>query len=236
MRIRHKPPPGNVRRVVSTGKNIRGVITNKAGRLVQFESWAERALLLRLERDRSVVDYGSQPERFEYLDAQGQRHTYTPDFIVWRVDNRVEIHEVTLEARRQRPEMQRREQAALRICRERGWQYVIHTEQTLPQKTELANLLTLFRFRPHAYANEAVAAVVQAQLDSPLSCPLFTVLADTTEALGLPSATVAGALGHMLWHEQLLADLDQLLFVEGGPSAGALVWLPVEVNNEALAR
>lgn len=234
MTIRHKPPPGNVRRVTSTGKNIRGVITNKAGRLVQFESWAERALLLRLERDRSVLDYGSQPERFEYRDDQGRRRTYTPDFIVWRTGKRVEIHEVTVEARRQRPEMQLREQAGLAKCRERNWQYVVHTEQTLPQKTELANLLALFRFRPRAYANEAVAVVVQAQLSLQLSHPLHALLDNTVSELGLPKATVAGALGHMLWHEQLLANLDQLLFVEGNLAAGALVWLPMGVNDEAL--
>jgi hypothetical protein len=35
MKFKRKPPQGNVRRVVSSGQSIRGVITNKAGRIVQ---------------------------------------------------------------------------------------------------------------------------------------------------------------------------------------------------------
>jgi hypothetical protein len=234
MGIHHKPPPGNVRRVASSGRNVRGVITNKAGRLVQFESWAERALLLRLERDRDVLDYGSQPERFEYSDAEGRRRTYTPDFIVWRGSEQVEIHEVTLEARRKHPEAQLRERAGATICQERGWQYVVHTEQSLPQGTELANFLALFRFRPTAYADAAVAAATKERLNRGVRLLLHALWLDIVRELSLPSPKVASALGHMLWHGQLLTELGQLLFVEGCLSASALVWLPVEVNDEAL--
>lgn len=234
MAIHHKPPPGNVRRVASSGRNIRGVITNKAGRLVQFESWAERALLLRLERDRNVLDYGSQPERFEYLDAEGRRRTYTPDFIVWRSTEYIEIHEVTLEARRKRPEAQLREQAGATICQERGWQYMVHTEQSLPQGTELANLLALFRFRPSVCADVAVADVAQERLKRDERVLLRTLWIDIVRELGSPRPKVANALGHMLWHGQLLTELGQLLFVEGSLSASALVWLPIEVNDETL--
>ena len=71
MSFKRKPPPGNVRRVRSNGQNLRGVITNKAGRLVQFESWAERTLILRLDRDREVMDYQSQPEQYRFTDENG---------------------------------------------------------------------------------------------------------------------------------------------------------------------
>ena len=104
MSLKRKPPEGNVRLVSSNGRNIRGVITNKAGRTVQFESWAERALLLRLDRDPDVTDYCSQPERFAYLDRDGKSHTYTPDFKVWRRNGEVEIHEVTMSVRQTRPD------------------------------------------------------------------------------------------------------------------------------------
>lgn len=233
MAIHHKPPPGNVRRVASTGRNIRGVITNKAGRLVQFESWAERALLLRLERDRNVLDYGSQPERFEYLDAEGRRRAYTPDFIVWRGTEHIEIHEVTLEARRRHPQAQLREQVGATICQERGWQYVVETDQSLPQGTELANLLALFRFRPGVYADTVVAAVARERLSRDGQLLVHTLWADIVRELSLPGPKVAGALGHMLWHGQLLTELGRLIFVEGGLSASVLVWLPVGVSDEA---
>jgi len=153
MSFRRKPPAGNVRRVRSNGQNLRGVITNKSGRLVQFESWLERALILRLDRDPSVWDYQSQPERFHFTDEQGRSRSYTPDFKVWR-RGQIEIHEVTLSRRRMRPDLQRRETAARRICSDRGWSYILHTEQTLPQPGELANLLALAGYRPTIYANE----------------------------------------------------------------------------------
>ena len=148
MKFNRKPPAGNVRRVRSTGRNIIGGITNKAGREVQFESWQERALLLRLDRDPAVRDYGSQPETFEYIDNEGKTRHYTPDFIVWRYNGQIEIHEVTLAKRRRSPEMRRRETIGSKICQGRGWRYVVHTEEDLPQGAELANLLALIRYRP----------------------------------------------------------------------------------------
>ena len=69
MKLKRTPPPGNVRWVGTTGQNIRGVITNKMERIVQFESWAERSLLLRLDRDPEIIDYGSQPEQFKFVDS-----------------------------------------------------------------------------------------------------------------------------------------------------------------------
>ena len=99
MSLKRKPPPGNVRRTVSVGGNFRGVTTNKRGHLVQFESEQERKLVLLLERDRTVADYRSQPETFQFTDASGRPRTYTPDFQVWRTSGLIELHEVTLAAR-----------------------------------------------------------------------------------------------------------------------------------------
>lgn len=91
-------------------KTFEGIITSKAGHLVQFESWAERTLILRLDRDPAVLDYQSQPETFTFFDEQGKQHRYTPDFMVRRRDGAVEIYEVTMSKRRIRPELRRREQ------------------------------------------------------------------------------------------------------------------------------
>jgi hypothetical protein len=212
-KLNRKPPPGNVRWAGSTGQNMCGVITNKAGRMVQFESWAERALLLRLDRDPQVRDYGSQPEAFEYLDARGKRHTYTPDFIVWRRDGRVEVHEVTLTQRRLRPDMRQREAAAARICGARGWRYVVHTQQSLPQGSELANLLVLFRYRPTVYANQAVAQAASERLGQDQAVALRSLVRQLAAELQLPEPDVTAALGHMLWHGQLSTDLNRLIFV-----------------------
>jgi len=212
MRFKRNPPPGNVRWVGTTGQNIRGVITNKKGRIVQFESWAERALLLRLDRDPDIIDYGSQPEQFKFTDLQGKPHTYTPDFMVWRKDGRVEIHEVTLSIRRTRAEIVQRELAAETICLSRGWKYIVHTEHTLPQGSELANLLALFRYRPTVYANLAISGAVQHHLSQGNSIWLNHLALELETELAIPRPVILAALGHLLWQGSLQVDLNQPIF------------------------
>src|SRR6266699_1265655 len=136
MALKRKPPAGNVRRVAPIDNNLRYAITSKA--------------------DETVQEYRSQPERFTWTSSQGTSHTYVPDFIVWKTTGEIEIHEVTLTERQDRFGIQEREKAAHEICRQRGWRYVVHTEATLPQATEEANLLALYRYRPSIYANAAV--------------------------------------------------------------------------------
>jgi hypothetical protein len=208
MKFKRKPPPGNVRRVVSNGQSIRGAVTNKAGRIVQFESWAERALLLRLDRDPDATDYGSQPEQFRYVDPQGHPHTYTPDFIVWRGDGRVEIHEVTVSDRRAQPVGRQREAAGDEI-----W------------GSELANLLALLHFRPAAYADRNVAEAAFERLMHGEAVHLRALIGQIARDLEVPEPSVAAALAHMLWHGQIAADLSQLIFVDGAVSPAARVRL-----------
>lgn len=228
MRSKRTPPPGNVRWVGTTGQNIRGVITNKMGRIVQFESWAERALLLRLDRDPGIIDYGSQPERFQFIAPNGKEHSYTPDFIVWRKDSRVEIHEVTISKRRTHAEICQREAAAEKICLSRGWEYIVHTERTLPQGSELANLLALFHFRPTAYANQAVSGAVQQRLWQGIPIVLNTLVQGIELELDLPRPVILAALGHLLWHGSLQTDLNRLIFMAGwvGFAPDIQVWQP----------
>jgi hypothetical protein len=232
MGLKRKPPQGNVRRVVSTGQNIRGVITNKAGRTVQFESWAERSLLLRLDRDPEVTDYGSQPETFKYVDEQGQTRHYTPDFIVWRTDG-IEIHEVTCAKRRKQPRMKRREAGGTEICARRGWRYLVHTEQELPQGGELANLLALFRYRPTAYAQPDVAEAIRVRLGSGEVVALSVLIGQVVQELDLPEPRVVAAIGHLLWHGQLKTDLNHLMFgpTYTGLMPGILVWQEVSYDR-----
>lgn len=228
MGLKRKPPQGNVRRAVSTGQNIRGVITNKANRIVQFESWAERSLLLRLDRDPEVKDYGSQPETFKYVDGAGKTRRYTPDFIVWRIGG-TEIHEVTCAKRRKRPQMKQREAAGVEICARRGWQYLVHTEQDLPQGSELANLLALFRYRPTAYAHQEVTEALRVQLGSAEMVALSVLIRQVAQELNLPEPRVVAAIGHLLWHGRLQTDLKRLMFgpTYSGLMPGILVWQEV---------
>src|SRR6266568_2227490 len=164
MALKRKPPAGNIRRVTPIGNNLRYAITSKDDETVQCESFQERKLTLLFDRDSAIQAYRSQPERFTFTDTLGTSHTYVPDFIVWKTTSEIEIHEVTLTSRQDRFSIQEREKAAQSICQQRGWHYVVHTEATLPQATEEANLLALYRYRPTIYANEAVTAALRDRL------------------------------------------------------------------------
>lgn len=205
--MKRKPPAENVRRVAAISNNLRGVITSKTGRIVQFESFAERSLLLRLDRDPLVEDYLSQPETFVVQRAGQAVQHYTPDFMVWRTPDLVEIHEVTLTTRRER--QQRREQLAHDICATRGWRYLVHTEQTLPHGCELVNLLFLLRYRPFAYRHAIAWEYLCAYQSLTPSLSLVDLAQDVITKTTLAASEVHSVLYHALWHGLLDTDLYQ---------------------------
>jgi hypothetical protein len=128
MALKRKPSANNIRRVAPISNNLRYAITSKADETVQCESFQERKLTLLFDRDPTIQEYRSQPERFAFTDTQGKSCTYVPDFMVWKTTGAIEIHEVTLPSRQDRISIQEREKAARSICQQRGWCYVVHTE------------------------------------------------------------------------------------------------------------
>jgi hypothetical protein len=224
MGLKRKPPTGNVRRVLCLGNNFRGVTTNKAGHLVQFESEQERKLILLLERDPTVADFISQPETLSFLDNQHHTRKYTPDFQVWRRDGAIEFHEVTLATRRHAQEgLPPREEAALQICQERGWRYIVHTDQTLPCGSEYANLDFLSAFRATSYTSPQMATWWLGQLDGRGAVHPRTILVEAD-----PSQEPGGLLAclyHLLWHAQIAMDWQQPLLWQGDFSPAARIWL-----------
>lgn len=225
MTLKRKPPPGNVRRVISLGNNFRGVTTNKRGRLVQFESEQERKLILLLERDPTVADYCSQPEILRFCDAKGRQRRYTPDFQVWRVDGQIELHEVTLVSRREtRESFQQREEAARLLCQQRGWRYLVHTDQTLPSGYEYANLDFLAAFRAYTHANTESKAWWLQSLAGQGAVHPRVALAESGPHLD--PGILLNSLYHLLWHGIVHMDWHRPLIRRGDFYPTASVWLP----------
>lgn len=220
MSLKRKPPAGNVRRVAAIGSNLRGTLTNKAGRIVQFESFAERSLLLRLERDHTVRDYASQPETFHSEEVP----RYTPDFLVWKQDGCVEIHEVTRSERRNRAGHQAREQLASTICQTRGWHYVVHTETDLPQGHELSNLLSLVRYRPSMYRVEQLEETAICLLGEN-KMALSVLTREMVSQTGSPQPQVAASLCHALWHAYFMTNWQQPILLQASFAPQAEIWL-----------
>lgn len=214
MALKRKPPPGNVRRVAPISNNLRYSIANKTDETVQCESFQERKLTLLFDRDSTVQEYSSQPERFAFTDEEGHLRTYVPDFMVWRTTGEIEIHEVTLTERQVRSSIQKREQAARSICQQRGWRSIVHTEATLPSATEEANLLALYRYRPTIYAHTAVEADLRQRLSRDEEQTAHTLIAELAHTRSLSRPVVISAICHLLWHQVLDTDLtSRLLFV-----------------------
>jgi len=216
MGLKRRPPGDDVRRVQAIDGNLRGVITNKAGRLVQYESFAERSLLLRLDRNDDVLDYASQPETLTYTTPDGKFHRYTPDYIVWKSHHRTEIHEVTRKGRTTQPQQQARMTAAQAVCQARGWQYVVHTEHELPQDTELSNLLLLVAYRPLGYRQDTLQTWLAQQ---PPQTSLFGALVAAVEQSNLSlTVNLYPSLYHAIWHGDIDMDWDVLLLRNGQPN------------------
>ncbi len=226
MALKRKPPAGNIRRVAPIGNNLRYAIASKADKTVQCESFQERKLTLLFDRDSTVQDYRSQPERFAFTDSFGNSRTYVPDFMVWKTTGEIEIHEVTLTERLERVSIQEREQAARKICQQRGWRYIVHTEATLPQATEEANLLALYRYRPSIYANATVTVAIHQRLNGDKQKSVHTLIGELTQELSLPKPSVISALCHLIWHRVIDIDLtSRLLFVNAAFAPDVQIWL-----------
>lgn len=233
MRPRRKPPKGNVRRVTSIGRNLRGTITNKTGCTVQFESFQERILEILFERDRSVKDYRSQPFTITFTDQDKRERRYTPDFLVRKHNNDIEIHEVTITERQGRDRSREREQEAKKICDKKGWKYAVHTEQSLPQETEVANLLALLPYRLKRYAHEGIAEAIREHLSQTTSDSLSGCSTSIAHRLGLPESTVFRALCHLRWKEEICADLRSLLLIiDCSFNPAVTIWLPGKEEKE----
>ncbi len=210
------------------GSNLPGVTTNKNGHTVQFESFAERILLLLFERDKTVLDYRSQPETFEFTDRDKKLRRYTPDFKVWKTDGTIEIHEVTRTERQEQLRISEREAGARKICQDRHWKYIVHTEQTLPQETEATNLLALLHYRLKAYAHDTVIVAVLEHLKQNSTVQLHRCVEYIAHQLDLAEPLVFTTLCHLLWHGEISTDLQKLLIFDSAFAPSATVWLPKE--------
>lgn len=225
MSMKRKPPAGNVRRVICLGNNFRGVTTNKRGHLVQFESEQERKLILLLERDPRVVDYVSQPETLIFSDGKGHQRKYTPDFKVWHTNGQIELHEVTVASRREdRESLQEREAAARLICQERGWRYVVHTDQTLPSGCEYISLDFLSAFRAQSYADEEFTNLWLGELSKHGQVHPRFVVSHVEQNKDV--SVLFNNLYHMLWHGDVEMNWEQPFFWRGDFHPQARVWLP----------
>ena len=228
MGLKRRPPKGNVCLVAVHGKNGRGFTTNKAGETVQFESWNERLLLFRLRRDPAVRDFVSKPELFSYKDSRGRPQSFVPAFKIWLHTGAVEIHHIVYNDQPLGIDIRDRDAAMERICRARGWRYITHPVQSLPQGAERANLQALYLNRALIYDDQRVSIAARELLQDGQQLRLRAIANQIADAHSLTLSHVIDALCHLLWQGQLNTDWSKLIFIDGAIAPKALVWLEIK--------
>jgi len=94
----------------------------------RYDSDMERMMMAKLERDPEVVRWQKRHSvSIPWIDAQGRKCNYRPDFLVEYADGRKEIIEVKNPALIDSPPVLRKRSAAEAWCAARGLTYRIAT-------------------------------------------------------------------------------------------------------------
>ena len=94
----------------------------------RYDSDLERKMMVRLEFDSEVSKWQKRHSiSIPWIDTQGRKRNYRPDFIVEYTDGRKTIIEVKNPAMMDSPSILRKRRSAEEWCRRRGMAYAIAT-------------------------------------------------------------------------------------------------------------
>ncbi|WP_284196772.1 Tn7 transposase TnsA N-terminal domain-containing protein [Chitinimonas prasina] len=182
---------------------IVGLFTSaRLGLQMPFESQLERDLLIHLEANLGVQHFETQPQSFQYIDADQTVRTYTPDVLIHWVDSDrlPTLIEVKPFEKTQTPEFRVWEELIRRYFGWLGFEFRVVTEREI-QTDELYKLRQLLPYSRHGVSvfNRTTAAAVLQLAGGVLSAQ---VLASRLNPQGLD-------LGHvlaLLFYGQLQAN------------------------------
>ena len=93
-----------------------------------YDSDLERRMMARLEKDAEVAKWQKRHGiSIPWIDTQGRKSNYRPDFLVEYTDGRKVLIEVKNPAMTDSPSVQRKRSAAEEWCRRRGMTYELAT-------------------------------------------------------------------------------------------------------------
>lgn len=182
-----------------------------------YESSLERDLYALLDFDLKVECYETQPLAIPYVDAEGQKHRYTPDVLIrYRRDipSARELPHLLVEVKYRDEYRERfcefapKFRVARRYAREQGWRFVVLTDREI-RTPYLANARFLRPYRD---------AAADAEVDQRL-CEEVARLGETSPARLLDSLAgtdaMRGVYLRRLWsliaNFTIAADLTQRL-------------------------
>jgi hypothetical protein len=171
-------------------------------KLVGYESLLELSRLLMADFDRSAKRIVSQPFQIK-ANIDGGRLTRIPDYLVLGEVEPLVI-DVTRKARMDNPKYARLFGLTRRIVESRGWKYELAYE---PPKTEYLNIRFLAGYRrPWLFDDSVVSEVRHAAVSAPGS-----TISDIACGTRYPKRTALPALMHLLWRQDLTAELTERL-------------------------
>ncbi|MBV6359945.1 TnsA-like heteromeric transposase endonuclease subunit [Mycobacteroides chelonae] len=169
------------------------------GQHVGHESWLERDHLMLLDADPDVVGAASQPFRFHWLDSTH----HVPDYFARNADGGATVIDVRADDRIS-PDDQRRFVLSEIACKAVGWRY---RRVGVPGQVVVANFRWLSGYRHGRVCRDDVADALVTAFAEPAA------LISGAREVGDP-VHVLPVLFHLLWHQQLVADLAGALLSE----------------------
>lgn len=170
---------------------------------VIYESRLELETLLLADFDPAVSRIVAQPFMLQ-ADVDGQTRRHTPDYLFETADGPVVV-DVVRAARLSNPRI-------LQLC---SWTEHLANAQTWVYKTAsetppplLANVRFLAGYRRSRYINECIASEIRSNKDSLVGLPIMHA---EQRFQANPRPLVRAALLHLLWRQELLVDVSQLL-------------------------
>lgn len=190
------------------------VASRKNDRMVASESSLERDLLVLLDFDPTVERYEEQPVRIKYRDAQGRKHTYTPDVLVHYHQEMVTLSPLLYEVKYRRDlfdnwqEIKPKIRAGRGFARGQGWRFKIITEREIrtPFLWNATFLRQYLRFQPSDDERRLLLDVLREVQSSDPDSLLLAIYQEPVKR-----AELLPALWHLIAVRQILVDLSQPL-------------------------
>lgn len=134
------------RKITNSGtrKNIGKFPSRKMQATIWFESLLERDYIYLLEIDPDVLSFYGQPFKVLYTSDSKQRK-YTPDFFVER-RNEKQVIEVKPASKASSDKNLSLFQKVTPICEEKGWKFIVVTEEVIRVQPRLSNIKILFKY------------------------------------------------------------------------------------------
>jgi len=103
--------------------------TKSAYSVERYDSGWEKQYMQKLERDKTVLKWTKQHGiTIQYVTQAGNVRGYRPDFLIQRIDNTIELHEMKATQMLENPDTLRKHEAARNWCGKRGMKFIVITK------------------------------------------------------------------------------------------------------------